>query len=237
LAKRNPNLRKCFKCKEDIDILNEDYIKENKQCFHMNCFIDKQNIKGLSEEAINEKIKVLRQQMAEEQKIKDQKELEKVQKKNSIFRDKLLDEEYKKQFITWIQEVYNINNLDKSFYIKLANINNGTYKDLQERISYEDLLYMFKTKQSYLDKIANDKIKKGQPFQDSKHRLNFDLAVIINKYDSYKQWKEKQKLLEIEVKKDLEIKKDKGIDINKLNNNRKKQENNYNIEDILNDIY
>lgn len=239
MCKRNPNVRKCNKCKEDIHIKQHEYIKD-KVYFHIDCYIEKRRNRNISDKVIQEEIKIIKQQMLEEQKIKDQQELEKVKKKNSVFRDKILDEEFRKQFLDYIQEIYNINSLDKSFYIKLANINNGTFKDLKERISYEDLLYMFKTKQSYLDKLASDKVRKGQPFKDNKSRLNFDLAVIVNKYDNYKEWKEKQKLLEIEEKKEeVRLKKDK-VDLNKivknnLNNNR--TNSNYSIDDILNDIY
>ena len=71
-------------------------------------------------------------------------------------------------------------------------------------------------------------------------RLHYDLAVIINKYDSYKRWKEKQKLIEVkrentEKYKDINIHTNQASKIRDIN--RKNQEDNeIDIDDILDDI-
>ena len=118
----------------------------------------------------------------------------------------------------YIQSEYDITFMDKSLFIKIANINNGKFKGLNEGISYEDLLYMFKQKKDFLNKIADKKRREGNEFKNGKHRLNYDLAVIINKYDDYKKWKKKQILIEASNKKDEEDNKNQ-IDYKYINCN------------------
>ena len=57
----------------------------------------------------------------------------------------------------------------------------------------EDLLDMWKQKRNYLDKIAEQNRKKGNEILGI-NRVNYDLAILLSKYDSYLKWKEQQKI-------------------------------------------
>lgn len=174
-----------------------------------------------------------------EEKIKKEKEKENLKierEKNKIYKEKE-NKENKNQLIEWLVINYNVS-LTKLFFIKLTNINNGTYKGLKEGISYEDLLYMFKKKKNELDKIANQKKIKGQEFENNYNRLCFDLAVIVNKYDSYKKWKQKQEINKIgEINNISKEEKNAIIHMGNIQNSNKDNGDNSDLSDILEDLY
>lgn len=60
-----------------------------------------------------------------------------------------------------------------------------------------DLLDMWQRKIDMLNGIAKKNEVKGIHMQPEQ-RLSYDLSILINKYDSYLRWKEKQKILEAE---------------------------------------
>lgn len=198
---------------------------------HIECY-KKKLLEEYTEDYVNERMKEL---VGKEKQKKEQRK-----QKNTI--RKLKDENTKNKLDTdrtnfedYIKFIYNTD-LPKVLYIKLSKIVNGTYKGLKEGISYEDLLHMFKSKQQLLDKTYQQNIAKGMEFKKNIDRLNYDLAIIINKYDSYKKWKEKQRIIQSEI--NNQIKKDKEeikIDYSKINN--KNENNDINIIDILDDIY
>ena len=94
----------------------------------------------------------------------------------------------KDKFFKYIQETYDISVIPKYTFIKLNSINKGEYKGLKEPISYEDLLLMFQKQYNNLNKLYQQNIAKGNSF-DNLGRFNYDLAVILAKYDSFKKWK------------------------------------------------
>ena len=57
----------------------------------------------------------------------------------------------------------------------------------------EDLLDMWRQKRNYLDKVAEQNRKKGNEISGV-NRVNYDLAILLSKYDSYLKWKEQQKI-------------------------------------------
>lgn len=232
------NQRKCKYCTEMIDLKKDEYLKIKTYYTHKSCYIEKQINRGKSNEEINVLLKNILMEMQEDK----EKKIKKIEEENNIkMRNKKnieQEKEFKNQFIKYLQENYNTNLTNRNFYVKLAKINNGTYKGLREGISYEDLLYMFKTKQKELNNIAFFKEKKGQSFKDSLARIYFDLAVIVNKYDSYKKWKQKQKILEAENINIFEENKNK-IDFEQFNFNninKKSNKKDIEIESIIDDI-
>ena len=46
---------------------------------------------------------------------------------------------------------------------------------------------------NYLDKVAEQNRKKGNEILGV-NRVNYDLAILLSKYDSYLKWKEQQKI-------------------------------------------
>lgn len=216
---------KCKCCEEFF------YVKEPKLTIrgygkvHIDCYKDKL-LEKYTEEYVSNKIEEL---IKEDLKKKEKKTLdEEIKNKHKID---------KENFENYIKDTYNIS-LNKMTCIKLAKINNGEYKGLKEGISYEDLLYMFKTKQKYLISIYQQNISKGKTFKDNQSLFNYDLAIIINKYDSFKQWKEKQKIIQADIKINNQQEKENiKIDYKKVNTRTTNTNEDIDISDILDDIY
>ena len=61
----------------------------------------------------------------------------------------------------------------------------------------EHLLDMWKRKIDMLNGIADRNRTKGLVMSSDK-RINYDLSILVNKYDSYLRWLEKQRIIEAE---------------------------------------
>lgn len=197
---------------------------------HTNCYKNSL-IEKYGDNYANSKINELIKKRDDKKKKENKYNLNNMNKQNKLKQDREL-------FINYIQEIYDLT-IPKQLMIKLSNINNGTYKGLKEPIVYEDLLYMFKTKQKMLTQIYQDNIRKGNNFESAYNRFCYDLAIIINKYDGYKKWKEKQKIIEAELKKNIEEEKTQiKIDYSKIKAETKEIDNDeIDIGDIIDDIY
>ena len=107
---------------------------------------------------------------------------------------------------------------------------------MTEGISYEDLLYIFKRKQKYFDKIYLKNISKGKVITGIS-RVNYDLTIAISLYDEYKRWKKKQQILASDIINEQKIQEtNKDKEINYLNIKIDKG-NDSDISDILSDLY
>lgn len=216
---------KCKCCGEFFCVKEQKLAIRGYGKVHIDCYKNKLSEK-YTEEYVNNKIECL---IKEELKKKEKRTLdEEIKNKDKID---------KENFENYIKDTYNIS-LNKMTCIKLAKINNGEYKGLKEGISYEDLLYMFKTKQKYLISVYQQNISKGKPFENKQSLFNYDLAIIINKYDSFKQWKEKQKIIQADVKSKIQQEKENiKIDYKKINATTTNTNEDIDISDILDDIY
>jgi hypothetical protein len=167
-------LRKCAYCeKSEINLETDDYLKYNSKYYHTDCFIEREQNKKknrLSDEQINLLVVELKEKNKHELKL-------------SLDKDHL---------IYWIYENYSVNVLTSTFFLKLKSINEGTFKGVNEGISNEDILNIFKKMKSYLDKNANNMKNKGRNFKGIQERISYDLSVVINNYDKYKAWKLEQ---------------------------------------------
>ena len=99
---------------------------------------------------------------------------------------------------------------------------------------------MFQKQQKNLTKIYMNNVKKGKKMTNIE-RFNYDLAVIVNKYDSYKQWKEKQKLLRNNEQEEQEYLSSRK-DFTQIQNNNNMLENSddeteLDISSIVNDLF
>jgi hypothetical protein len=103
----------------------------------------------------------------------------------------------RKILYNYIQEKYEINKLPKHFFIKMSNIFNGKLEGLLKPIPPEHMYDMWIRKSNYLDRIYINNFNKGKKM-DSYVRLNYDLAVLISKYEDYLSWLDKQKALSSE---------------------------------------
>lgn len=226
--------RKCADCKKEFNIFENDFIKENGKYYEIDCYKNKLIKKGLSKEDVNKILSDLISinRIEKEKLIKKQKDIINKQiasKKREINRKDNLN-----NLINYFKEVYDVSVFPSYFYSKLAEINRGTFKGVSLGIPYEDLLDMFKRKQKDLNRIATNNYNKGKEITGLK-RINYDIAILISKYDNYLSWKNKKKLLEVENKIDNEEK--IKINYSKLSNNINKNKEEIDISDILDDIY
>ena len=180
--------RKCACCKADISIstnnLNE-VIYYDKKTYHSKCFI----------EMCEKRSKMKRPDVAEKWKYVLNK-LDTIRSESySHFNIAII----KEAIFMFIKEAYDISIIPTSVWKKLGNIYSGTYKGMGTGIPPEHLFDMWKQKIDMLNTLANNNIKKGRAMALDQ-RINYDLSVLINKYDKYLKWLEKQKVLEAETK-------------------------------------
>ena len=171
------NVRKCKYCEKDVDISKEEFIKFNSVFYHANCFIEKQ---------MNKKRGAWTLEQCHEE-LNKFKEFEQKKTHEKFVKDSLIE------FLT---NQYNISFFPKYFYTKMQSIYDGTYKGLQKPIPPEHLLEMWQTKSNYLNKINS---KKPKPLEGL-NLINYDLAILLAKYDKFLEWKENQKQEQEQIK-------------------------------------
>jgi hypothetical protein len=138
----------------------------------------------------------------------------------------------------YIQEKYDITKLPKHFFIKMANIFKGDLDGMLKPIPPEHLYDMWVQKMNYLNKVYYNNQTKGKKM-DSYVRVNYDLAILISKYDNYLKWLDRQKTLEQdnEIIKESVMVTDVLILSDKNRNNNKKSKNNFgDVSDILDEL-
>ena len=172
--------RKCSICKEPIYIndTNEDFFitlkNETKSYTHTNCYIEKQTTKKRSPKTVEECREYI-EQCRQNAKVTEKKK----STKNELYE--------------FLFDMYDISYFPQYFYIKMDSVYKGTMKNLNKPVPPEDLLDMWKQKRNYLDKVAEQNRKKGNEISGV-NRVNYDLAILLSKYDSYLKWKEQQKI-------------------------------------------
>lgn len=92
----------------------------------------------------------------------------------------------------WIYMTYGVSYLSSRFFQKLESIYKGTFQRLNKPCPPEDLLDMWMQKKPYLDKVALRNQQKGMEMS-TEQRINYDLAILLSKYDDYLAWKNKMK--------------------------------------------
>ena len=187
--------RKCSCCGEDFYISKDnidDAIYYDKKTYHSSCFINICNKRSqMKREDVSQKwtwvlnhLDSIKQESYEHLKLAVIKE--------DVF--------------NFIKDTYDITIIPTTVWQKLSNIYNGTFKGMTYGIPPEHLLDMWERKIDMLNGIANRNNTKGRTMNVDQ-RINYDLSVLVNKYDSYLKWLEKQKILEAEK----EIEKNENI--------------------------
>lgn len=200
--------RKCYYCdkKGEKTIVVKDrnfYIYKGKG-YHKECFSSFLESKNIKKEEKDKIIHDIRITTKETNRKSDEKDA----------------------LVYWIYDHFKISSLNSYFFKRLDEINEGVYKKCNEPISSKDLLEMYKKQISKMDKYANFKEKKGEGFKDVSIRIVYDLAVLVGKYDSFKAWKEKQKIKTAnEEIKNKEVEKYNSLNMNEVFKNRKKKRN------------
>ena len=177
--------RKCGLCKEHIELEKEQKtVLQNKKYYHYDCFIEKEMSKKRNV-LTQQEVENLANQLIEE---------------NKNFINEIIN---KNHLCLWLQKKYNLIIVPTYIYQKLADIHNGTWKDINTKIPPEDLLDMFKRQWHNLEQININNINKGKKL-NPENRLNYDLSIIINKSSSYYEWKRKQEEQQIEMMQPIE---------------------------------
>lgn len=178
--------RKCSICKEAINITdsNEDFFiiskKSSNSYTHSKCYIEHYT------SAKRRTPKTLEECNAFIEECKN--------KNNEVAKEKCAKDE----LYSFIFDMYGISYFPNYFYIKMDSVYKGTYKNLYKPVPPEDLLDMWRQKKNYLEKVSEQNRKKGTEI-DGINRVNYDLAILLSKYDSYLKWKEQQKIAVAEI--------------------------------------
>ena len=178
--------RKCSCCGEDFYISKDnidDAIYYDKKTYHSSCFINICNKRS------NMKRKDTSQKWTWVL-----NNLDSI--KQESFKHLKLETD-KDDVFNFIINAYDLTIIPTTIWQKLNDIYNGTFKGMSVGIPPSDLLDMWKRKIDMLNGIAKKNELKGIHMQPDQ-RLNYDLSILVNKYDSYLKWKEKQKILETE---------------------------------------
>lgn len=238
--KMNIVKKKCFQCGKDIDILNindDKIVYYDKHFFHNDCFYKwchatknpskKRQMALINIDKHTDEAKVVVNDLIEKKKITNEN-------LNTYHNDAL--NEIEKWFdgadlCAFIREQYDVRNIP---WKKISQIINGTNINLSCSIPAKHLLDMWMRKMEMLNSIANRNITKGKSMTPEQ-RINYDLAVLVNKYDSYLKWLEKQKIIEAEK----EIEKSDNIVGKSIGYvSCKVEENNLDdISDLVDDIF
>lgn len=106
------------------------------------------------------------------------------------------------QLSDFIYREYNVSFLPKHFFINLDKVYKGTYKNLNKPVPVEDLFDMWQQKMNYLNKVAEQNRHKGKKMEGL-GRINYDLAILLSKYDSYCEWKARKEAEKHELKQSM----------------------------------
>lgn len=163
-----------------IDAENDSYIKYKDKYYHTDCFIEMETEKNkLTRREIDEVIASYLVYQDEEFKVKLSRE----------------------KFFNWIKQHYQIN-LPPYFVMRIDDIAKGKDKKVFGKITYEELYEMYTMMINYLAKQIL-----GKQFKDTSHRMNYELAIVLSKYENYRNYKDKldnQNKEEIKIKEQME---------------------------------
>jgi len=137
----------------------------------------------------------------------------------------------------WMLESYTLTVIPSQTWKKINRIYAGEIDGMSIGIPPEHLYDMWKRKINYLNKIWNNNKTKGKEM-DGAQKLNYDLTVLVNQYDSYLSWLNKQKILEAEEN-TIHTNILQNVDLQKMSkqNNNNKNSNNENMDDLLNELF
>ena len=137
----------------------------------------------------------------------------------------------------FIYKEYNVSTLPQYVFMQIASLYKGEYtKNTREplQISIFDLYDMWQRKMDYLKQTYEYNKTHGKDMYGA-NRVCYDLAILINKYDSYKRWKEKQNAIHEQEKTFAEqTKKMKAI--RQTKSIQTPSENEIDISDIIDEI-
>lgn len=182
---RNGIKRKCGHCGETFYISKyniEEAIYYDKKLYHSRCFINMCQEKLCAKRSNKQKwSSALRQ-------------IDAIQKDTCT---RLTDALYREDIFYFILDAYDITIVPSVVWRKLNQIYTGTIEGMSVGIPPAHLLDMWRRKIDYLNGISKRNETKGKHMQPIQ-RLQYDLTILINKYDSYLKWLEKQRIIAAE---------------------------------------
>lgn len=222
---KNDIKRKCGCCKESLYI-NKNNINEviyyDKKTYHSRCFINM-----CQKRIVNKRIDISAKWTC------IYNHLDSIKKDSYSHFITVLERD---EIFEFIKESYDLTIIPSNIWQKLSNIYNGTFKGMSIGIPPSDLLDMWKRKIDMLNNIEKRNESKGVHMKPEQ-RVTYDLSILVNKYDSYLRWKEKQKILEVEK----ETEKSQNIvnqSIGYVNLSKENKEDNIeDISDLVDDIF
>lgn len=137
----------------------------------------------------------------------------------------------------FIYKEYNVSTLPQYVFMQITSLYKGEYtKNTKEplQISIFDLYDMWQRKMDYLKQTYEYNKTHGKDMYGA-NRVCYDLAILINKYDSYKHWKEKQNAIH-EQEKALAEQTKKMKAIRQTKSIQTPSENEIDISDIIDEI-
>ena len=221
---------KCAYCKEIVELdLNkvQQLVKYDNSYYHKECF------QKMCEAKLSSSNRNIRKE-------KWLSALSKIDEYNQQARLALEPRLLEDKVSRFILDHYNyLGSVPAYVFTKLRSIYKGTYRGLAKPIPPSDLLDMWRRQMKYLKQNRVFLIQKGTMDEDNPtHQVNYDLAVLVGKYDSYLRWKEKQKLNEVDKKNNEKFAKS-FVETNNITTQKTvvTATQDDNMDDILSDIF
>lgn len=195
--------KKCYYCSEDIDLTDDEHelVYYDKHYYHKDCFIQWCHATKTPTLKRTMALKNLERYLREGEEIASELLIKKGVDKNNIEK---LSNDTKEYILQWFDEsdlcsfLRDEYNIIKLPWTKIKDVINGTGKKIDVPISASELLDMWTRKIDLLRSSNQKLISKSNKEITPQSLILYDLSILIDKYDSYLRWKEKQKILEIE---------------------------------------
>lgn len=148
--------------------------------------------------------------------------------------DLKLENSEKDMFYANINSKYNISVYPSFFFVKMNQITSGKYKGMTKPITYGELNEILNIKWKSYVNIRMRKESKGDVFKDDLSKLQYDLSIMINEYDKYLKYKNKQAKIESSkesISNEMEYMKSVKVNVSKTQNKNK-----ISVSSIINDL-
>lgn len=161
-----------------------------------------------------------------------EKALNDIEELNKKTYEELSQVYYRDKLYWFLLEEYDVNSLPSYMYTKFDAITKGSYKLMKKGIPYDELLDMWQRK------IKVFKKRKGRNQYEPLQLINYDLEILLSKYDSYKKWKEKEKIYQEQSTLEIEKIKQSSVITKSLCKPSSKKDNiDDEMDDILDEIF
>ena len=198
--------KKCYFCTKDIDFENSNQkaVYYDKHFYHIDCFISwcrsakSSKKRQFALEHMDLYIKECRDKISTlfEKKRCSLEQIDMYVKDAEKHIKQVFTES---DFCCFIREEYDIRTVP---WKRILNVISGKTDKCDCIIPIEDLYDMWQRKLEMLRKINDKLVKNSDTEIDTDSLIMYDLTVLVRKYNGYLKWKQKQKILESETKKE-----------------------------------